>query len=99
MSQRLELSSYSVPRVSENGWYEIKKEGNQNIRYDLKTNEIYFDRDSIFSLLIVPFTVGKFEDEDKYLLKVERNACKIYHQYNKYIDRELKWRLEKNFTI
>jgi len=93
------LHSYTRNTGRSIGWYKVSND----IKYVYDEKEHIFkilsDTSRPFLILFVPYTTGKYEEEEKYRLNIEGNICKVYYQGTKYINPNLNWEFLKNYNI
>lgn len=79
------------------GWISVSDSLKYNYDENLHTITV-FDSNK-FSIMFVPYTVGKYEDEDMYKIEFNDGVVTINFRANKYCDKTLSWRKIKTISL
>ena len=104
----LDFNELQIPRLDQKnkydkyygiGWYSFD---NKKIKYKYEIDAHRFLIEyplQELTIQYVPYTTGKYEEEEVYNIHIEYPICKIYHRPNKFVDYQLNKKLYKSFVI
>jgi hypothetical protein len=106
----LDLNKLNIPKLYvfdpkkylASGWFKVSNAIKYKYEKDSHIFHINVPQDlKSFSIDFVPYTTGKYEEEEKYRLEVnlDEQKCNVYYQATKYVDYMLRWRLLNVYNL